>query len=98
MNSDAEIVLERVKSEALGVLMSIQSYRDIAPSYFDRLRSAVRDAVSYFKVEGKAPPALIHELDQAATVLRNEAMAFPGRTAACLEMVAWLERSRQELA
>lgn len=97
MKADSEIALERVQSESLGALMSIQSYRDIEAAYFDRLRSAVSDAVSFFRTEEAVPQALLDELVGSATVLRNEATAFPGREPACSDMADWLESQRREL-
>lgn len=91
MKPDSQIALERVQSEALSALMSIQSYREIDRAYFDRLRSAVADAVTFFADEEHVPSAVTAELVQAASVLRNEATAFPGRTVACLEMADWLD-------
>lgn len=98
MKSDTEIALERVRSEAFGALMSIQSYRSVGPEYFDRLRSAVADAVTFFGTEPEVPSALGSELIQSAQVLRNEATAFPGRKSACLEMAGWLEAQAEKLA
>ena len=97
MTSDGEIALERVKSEAFGTLMSIQSYRTIDRAYFDRLRDAVSAAVAFFKDETEVPSELIRELEGSARVLRNEATAFPGRTAACMEMAEWLDTQSQQL-
>lgn len=97
MQSDSEIAVEHVQSETLSALLSIQSHRDIAPSYFDRLRRAVIDAVTFFKDEGQAPALLLKELESAANTLRNEAEAFPGRTSACEEMADWLLQQKQSL-
>jgi hypothetical protein len=95
---DSDIALERVQSETLGALLSIQSYREVDAGYFERLRSAVTDAVAFFSEEERVPPALLSELTQSANILRNEATAFPGRTAACLEMADWLEAQERVLA
>lgn len=97
MQADSEIALERVQSEALGALLSIQSYRDIAPSYFDRFRAAVADAVTFFRAEQDVPAALLNELEHSAAVLRNEATAFPGRKTACEEMASWLTEQKRLL-
>ena len=97
MRADGVIALERVQSEALSVLMSIQSHREVSPSYFDRLRGAVKDAVHFFADEDAVPTALLDELEQASQILRNEATAFPGRTVACVEMADWLFAKRQGL-
>jgi len=97
VKQDSEIVLERVQSEALGALMSMHSYREVNAAYFDRLRNAVTDAVTYFSEEERVPPALPIELTQSANILRNEAAAFPGRTTACLEMADWLEAQAENL-
>jgi hypothetical protein len=98
MKQDNVVAMERVRSEALSVLVSIHSYRNIDSAYFDRLREAVRDAVTFFHGEPEVPVALLKELDVTANVLRNEATAFPGRTAACSEMADWLQANRQVLA
>ena len=98
MKSDADIVVERVQSEALGALMSIQSHRAIDPTYFDGLRAAVIEAADFFKDETEIPPALTAELHSAARVLRNEAISFPGRTAACVEMANWLDKKAMEIS
>jgi hypothetical protein len=98
MESDSETALERVQSEALGTLMSIQSYREVDRAYFDRLRDAVSAAVAFFKADTRVPGELISELEGSARILRNEATAFPGRTAACMEMADWLEGQRQQLS
>jgi hypothetical protein len=95
---DSEIALERVQSEALGAVLSIQSYREIDAAYFDRLRSAVSDAEAFFSAEEHVPPALVSELNNSAGILRNEATAFPGRTMACIEIAEWLEEQARELA
>jgi len=97
MKADAVIALERVQSEALSVLMSIQSHREVSSSYFDRLRGAVQDAVQFFADEEPVPTTLLSELEGASQVLRNEATAFPGRTVACIEMADWLIAKRQAL-
>lgn len=97
MQSDSEIALERVQSEAAGALLSIQSHRDIAPAYFDRLRAAVIDAVAFFRGEGDVPAALLNELKGSEQILRNEATVFPGRTLACEEMADWLTVQRRQL-
>lgn len=97
MKPDSEIALERVQSEALGALLTMQSYRDIEAAYFDRLRRAVSDAVAYFRDEPVVPRALLDELSGSATTLRNEAYTFPGREPACTDMANWLEIQRQEL-
>lgn len=97
MQSDSQIALERVQSEALSALMSIQSHRDIASDYFDRLRAAVNDAVAFFRGEDSVPAALLNELEGAAQTLRNEATAFPGRTVACEEMADWLKDQQRLL-
>lgn len=98
MKTDSEIALERVQSEALGALMSIHSHRDVDASYFDKLRTAVTEAVAFFSVEEHVPPALAEEMTASAQGLRNEATAFPGRMAACLEMAEWLENQACLLA
>lgn len=98
MKSDSEIAIERVQSEALGTLMSIQSYREVDRAYFDRFREAVSAAVALFKDETHVPGELISELEGSAQILRNEATAFPGRTAACVEMADWLEGQWQQLS
>lgn len=95
---DLQAMEDRIKSESFNVLMSIQSYRTIEPSYFDRLRAAVEDALVFYKDEGSAPEAVLNELQGAANVLRNEALAFEGRTAACMEMADWLDTACNELA
>ncbi|WP_297106464.1 hypothetical protein [uncultured Devosia sp.] len=95
MQSDEEIMLSRVQSETLGALLSIQSYREIAPAYFDRLRAAVLDAVAFFGQEPTIPEALFEELAGAERTLRNEATAFPGRTVACVDMADWLAEQRK---
>ena len=97
MQSDSQIALERVQSEALGALMSIQSHRDIASAFFDRLRAAVIDAAAFFNNENGVPATLLKELESAAQTLRNEATAFPGRTVACEEMADWLLEQRRLL-
>lgn len=97
MQSDSDIALERVRAEAMGALLSIQSYRDIAPAYFDRFRAAVNDAVVFFMGEDSGRSALLHELEASAQGLRNEATAFPGRTAACEEMADWLMEQKRLL-
>jgi hypothetical protein len=95
---DLQAMEDRIKSESMNALMSIQSYRTIEPSYFDRFRAAVSDALAFYKDEDSTPVAVLHELEGAANVIRNEAMAFEGRTAACLEMANWLDAARNELA
>lgn len=97
MTVDDQIAVERVQSEALGALASIQSYRELSVGYFDRFRQTVIDASAYFQGEGRAPSILSDELSKAARILRNEATAFPGRTVACMEMAEWLDQQRESL-
>ena len=97
MKSDSDIAIERVQSEALGVLMSIHSHREIERTYFDRLREAVLSAVEFFKDEASVPPELVGEVMGASQILRNEATAFPGRTTTCLEMADWLDAQHERL-
>ena len=97
MKTDSEIALERVHSEAFGALMSIQSYRDLDAAYFDRMRSAVSDAVSFFRDDVMVPKELLDELSGSANILRNEGMAFPGREPACSDMADWLEAQAKSL-
>ncbi|MDQ0462471.1 hypothetical protein QO010_000219 [Caulobacter ginsengisoli] len=94
---DLQAMEDRIKSESINVLMSIQSYRVIEPSYFDRLRGAVSDAVAFYKDEPDAPAVVIQEIEDAAQIIRNEAHAFEGRTVACLEMADWLGAARDQL-
>jgi hypothetical protein len=94
MQSDSEIAVERVQSEAASALLSIQSYRDIGPAYFDRFRASVTAALTFFEGEDRVPPALIEELEASAQILRNEATVFPGRALACEEMADWLVEQR----
>lgn len=98
MRPDSEIALERVQSEALATLMSIQGHRDVDQSYFDRLRDAVSAAGAFFVNGAYVPEALLNELKVTAQILRNEATAFPGRTVACLEMSEWLDARRRQLS
>jgi hypothetical protein len=77
--------------------MSIHSYRDIQPAYFDRLRAAVADAVDLFEADALASDVLRHELKLTAQTLRNEATAFLGRTTACSEMADWLDQQQRRL-
>lgn len=81
----------------MGALMSIQSYRELSLTYFDRFRAAVENAEAFFVDEEHIPGALLTELDSAAQILRNEATVFPGRTAACLEMADWLTATGERL-
>ena len=98
VKADSEIALEKVQSEALGALMSIQSHKVIEAAYFDRFRSAVTDAVIFFHAEEVVPPALLDELTGSAQVLRNEATAFPGRESACSDMANWLDDQIRKLS
>jgi hypothetical protein len=97
MKADSEIAIERVQSESLGTLMSLHCYKDIEPHYFQRLRDAVSEAVTFFQSEDHVPAVLIDELELSAQVLRNEATVFPGRTSSCVGMADWLDEQRQAL-
>ena len=94
---DLQAMEDRIKSESMNVVLSIQSYRTIDRSYFDKLRAVVSDAVAFYSDEQEVPLAVARELEMTARVLRNEATAFEGRTAACIEMADWLGAARAEL-
>ena len=82
---------ERVRSETSGALLSIHSYKSVEPDYFARMKAAIAEAAKLFEEDGVVPPSFLRELKMAAQVLRNEATAFEGRTAACLGMAEWLD-------
>jgi hypothetical protein len=94
---DLIAALERVKSEISGALLSIHSYRSVEPDYFARMKAAIADAAKLFDKDGLVPPSFLHELEMAAQILRNEATAFEGRTAACLGMVEWLDATLERM-
>lgn len=97
MNFDTQVAIERVQSESVRAVFSIQDHRAIEPSYFNRFREAVQAAILYFENESNVPVLLIDELKGAAQIIRNEAFVFAGRTAACNEMAEWLDQARIKL-
>lgn len=97
MEFDTKVAIERVQSESVRAVFSIQDYRSIEPSYFDRLREAVQAAILFFQNERTVPTALIEELKGSAQIIRNEAIVFEGRVVACNEMAAWLDEACRKL-
>ncbi len=97
MDFDTNIAVERVQSESMRAVFSIQEHRSIEPSYFNRFRDAVQAAMLFFEQETTVPLLLIEELKSAAQIIRNEAIVFPGRTSACNEMASWLDEARTKL-
>ena len=97
MDFDAKTAVERVQSESVRSVFSIQDHRSIEPSYFNKFRDAVEAAVLFFEKETIVPSQLIEELKSAAQIIRNEANVFPQRTSACIEMAAWLDEARAKL-
>lgn len=98
MKPDAQIALESVQSEMLGTLLSIQSHREVDPTYFIRLKDAVANAAEFFLAEPETPPALLSDLRKTAQTLRNEGTVFAGREPACSEMADWLDAQANTLA
>lgn len=94
---DLNVALEQVKSETLGALLSIDSYKSLEPTYFAKMKEAIMRSAKLFEEEGVAPPAFLHELKMAAQVLRNEATVFEGRVAACLGMAEWLDATLRRM-
>jgi hypothetical protein len=88
---------ERVRSEISGALLSIHSYKSVEPNYFAMMKAAIAEAARLFEEDGVVPPSFLHELEIAAQILRNEATAFEGRTAACLGMAEWLDATLRKI-
>lgn len=97
MDFDTKVAIERVQSESVRAVFSIQDHRSIETSYFDRFREAVQAAILFFENEPTVPMLLIDELKNASQVIRNEALVFAGRTVACNEMAIWLDEIRINL-
>jgi hypothetical protein len=91
MDFDTTAIIERVQSESVRSVFSIQDHRSIEASYFNRFREAVQAAILFFEKDPVVPTALIDELKGSAQIIRNEAVVFEGRTAACIEMAKWLD-------
>ncbi len=88
---DLIAALERVQSEITGALLSIHSCKSVEPDYFARMKAAISEAAKLFEKDGVAPPSFLREIEISARILRNEATAFEGRTAACLGMAEWFD-------
>ena len=71
--------------------------KSVEPNYFAMMKAAIAEAARLFEEDGVVPPSFLHELEIAAQILRNEATAFEGRTAACLGMAEWLDATLRKM-